>query len=110
MSLLVLTQRAFVHVLQLSIGVLDSLAAVCGKRYGRNKWPGTGKTVEGTLCAVVGTLTTAYAIDVYVCSSSAQLHALVVPVAVVGLFEACTQQIDNLVLPVVSAILILVME
>jgi dolichol kinase len=29
---------------------------------------------------------------------------------VVGLFEACTQQIDNLVLPVVSAILILVME
>ena len=91
----------------LSIGVLDSLAAVFGTRFGRTKWPGTRKSVEGTVCAVVGTLAIAEATNVYVCSARVPLHALAIPIVVVGLLEACTQQIDNVALPVVMVTLFL---
>ena len=94
-------------MLQLSIGVLDSLAAVCGKRYGRTKWTGTSKTVEGTLCAIAGTLTIAYVTDIYVCGGRAQWVEIVVPLVIVALLEARTHQIDNLVLPVVCVIVML---
>lgn len=97
-------------VVQLSIGVLDSLAAVFGKRYGRTKWPGTSKTVEGTLCAIAGTLAVAHAINAFICGGQAHWAGIGVPVVIVALLEACTQQIDNLVLPVVCAILVLVIE
>ena len=95
-------------VVQLSVGVLDSLAAIYGKRYGRTKWPGTNKTVEGTLCAIAGTMAIAQATDSYICGGQAHWVETVVPTVVVALLEACTQQIDNLVLPVVCAILVLV--
>lgn len=91
--------------MQLSIGVMDSLAAIFGKRYGRTKWPGTSKTVEGTLCAIAGTLALAHAIQSYFCGGQTHWAEIVVPVVTVALLEACTQQIDNLVLPVVCAIL-----
>lgn len=96
--------------MQLSIGVLDSLAAVYGKRYGRRKWPGSSKTVEGTICATVGSLIIAQTIDFHICGGQAHWAEIVAPITIVALLEACTQQIDNLVLPVVYAILILGMR
>ena len=106
----------------LAVGVLDSLAAGFGKAYGRHRWPGTLKTVEGTAAAIVGSVGV-----VFVCSSyhnyslsatgggnngATGMHTvllepvvsswaqLCLPVVLIGLLEAFTEQIDNILLPV----------
>ncbi|CAG8756104.1 24501_t:CDS:2, partial [Racocetra persica] len=33
----------------LTLGLGDAMASIIGKRYGRRRWPGTSKTVEGTI-------------------------------------------------------------
>ena len=38
------------------LGVGDSLAAIVGSKYGRIYWPGTHKTIEGSLAAVLGSI------------------------------------------------------
>ena len=88
----------------LSVGVQDSLAAVFGTYCGRHRWPGTTKTVEGTLGAAAVTFAFASLLSTRV----ATMNSLI-PIAVVGLLEAYTQQIDNVVLPVVFSTLVLVL-
>lgn len=39
----------------ISLGVGDSLASIVGGKWGRIKWPGTNKTVEGTLVFILAT-------------------------------------------------------
>ncbi|SCU97419.1 LAMI_0F10000g1_1 [Lachancea mirantina] len=38
-----------------SLGVGDSLASIVGHKWGRIKWPGTNKTVEGTCAFIIAT-------------------------------------------------------
>jgi dolichol kinase len=86
---------------QLAVGVLDSLAAIGGVAYGRHRWPGTSKTAEGTAIAVCGTCAATYLVSHAVgCQDNESFVQVCVPVVVVGLLEAATVQIDNLVLAV----------
>ncbi|KAF9432398.1 hypothetical protein BGZ76_010851 [Entomortierella beljakovae] len=39
-----------------ALGVGDAMASIIGKRYGRHRWPGTIKTVEGTIAFVVSVM------------------------------------------------------
>ncbi|KAG0050732.1 hypothetical protein BGZ83_004479 [Gryganskiella cystojenkinii] len=39
-----------------SLGVGDAMASIIGKRFGRRRWPGTIKTVEGTIAFVVSVM------------------------------------------------------
>jgi len=39
-----------------SLGVGDAMASIVGKRYGRHRWPGTIKTVEGTIAFVASVM------------------------------------------------------
>lgn len=39
-----------------SLGVGDAMASIVGKRFGRHRWPGTIKTVEGTIAFVVSVM------------------------------------------------------
>lgn len=39
----------------ISLGVGDSLASIVGHRWGRIRWPGTNKTLEGTLAFILAT-------------------------------------------------------
>ncbi|SCU94968.1 LADA_0G12596g1_1 [Lachancea dasiensis] len=39
----------------ISLGVGDSLASIVGSRWGRSRWPGTNKTIEGTLAFISAT-------------------------------------------------------
>lgn len=39
-----------------SLGVGDAMASIVGKRWGRHRWPGTVKTVEGTIAFVVSVM------------------------------------------------------
>lgn len=39
-----------------ALGVGDAMASIVGKRFGRHRWPGTVKTVEGTIAFVVSVM------------------------------------------------------
>ncbi|KAG9324405.1 hypothetical protein KVV02_004425 [Mortierella alpina] len=47
-----------------ALGVGDAMASIVGKRFGRHRWPGTIKTVEGTLAFVVSVMIAAGAVFV----------------------------------------------
>ncbi|KAJ2062711.1 dolichol kinase [Coemansia sp. S146] len=84
----------------LSLGVADTAASLVGMKLGRMRWPGTAKTVEGTvgfclsLLAAIGVVLWLLKGDVGV---GWYWYALVS--VVVGVLEALTEQNDNLVVP-----------
>jgi len=87
----------------LSLGIGDTVASVAGTWLGRTKWPGSKKSVEGTICSIIS--------QIIFCLSLSSLGIL--PLSAVGGFrtvsaivvsshlEAFTTQVDNLVLPAV---------
>ncbi|KAJ2732471.1 dolichol kinase [Coemansia sp. BCRC 34962] len=83
----------------LALGVADTAASLVGMRLGRVRWPGTTKTVEGTvgfcasLLAAIGTVLWLKG-DVGI---GWRWYAAVS--VVVGVLEALTEQNDNLVVP-----------
>jgi dolichol kinase len=91
-------------LVQLSVGVMDSLAATCGQTFGRHRWFTSNKTLEGTFGAICGTLLLIFAMKL---EDNCGTPATLVAVVAVGLLEAFTSQIDNLVLPVSLSISIL---
>lgn len=46
----------------LSLGFGDATASLVGKRFGRCKWPGTKKTVEGTLAFIIAVFSSSFII------------------------------------------------
>lgn len=46
------------HLGWITVGVGDSFAAVAGSRFGRYKWPGSSRTVEGTFAMYISTFFT----------------------------------------------------
>eukprot|EP00743_Colponemidia_sp_Colp-15_P012881 GILK01014795.1.p1 GENE.GILK01014795.1~~GILK01014795.1.p1 ORF type:complete len:549 (-),score=69.73 GILK01014795.1:73-1602(-) len=87
----------------LALGVADTAASAVGIRYGRTKWPGSGKSVEGTVAAVVSVIISVYIIQMLLtlCSVPIALHPFpfFLSTVVVCVWEAVTDQIDNLLLP-----------
>ncbi|KAF9951013.1 hypothetical protein BGZ70_001150 [Mortierella alpina] len=47
-----------------ALGVGDAMASIVGKRFGRHRWPGTTKTVEGTVAFVASVMMAAGAVFV----------------------------------------------
>lgn len=97
------------------LGVGDAVGAVVGIYFGLHKWPGTKRTVEGSLGMFVSMVLCSVAI-LYLdpASGTSTLHGA----ALVGLYvspqlmtlsilEAFTSQIDNLCLPIAASILCL---
>eukprot|EP00731_Ephydatia_muelleri_P025952 Em0018g52a len=85
-----------------SLGVGDSIASVAGKLMGKHKWPGTQKTLEGSLMAFFMQMIT-IAMVIFIdpgLNSFSYVQWIVVGVSVTmtTLLEAYTQQIDNLIL------------
>ena len=83
------------------LGVGDSMAAVVGTQWGRTQWSNTGRTVEGSIAMFVS-LSVA-------CSLVARNMSLWLPAVVFcTLLEAVTLQLDNLVLPLAGAAVLLI--
>lgn len=88
----------------LSVGVGDMAASVLGARFGRHKWPNSIKSVEGTLasvffqCLAVGGLWSLKLVHLN------YLKVLYTGVAILvnALVEARTDQVDNLMLPLIT--------
>jgi len=83
----------------LSLGVGDTAAAVFGSMYGKHKWPGSKKSIEGTLAGMACQF-----VFVCVCTQCGIMTVdkwldLTVAVVLTSILETFTLQIDNLVLP-----------
>ncbi|KAI7867182.1 hypothetical protein BDF14DRAFT_1806703 [Spinellus fusiger] len=96
----------------LSLGLGDAAASLVGKYCGRWSWPGTQKTVEGTLAFVVIVCIGSWCIismantmhiedttHFGVMMDSSQWIAYVFIVVLTGLLEAFSTQNDNIVIP-----------
>ncbi|CAG8558088.1 25107_t:CDS:10, partial [Dentiscutata erythropus] len=46
----------------LTLGLGDAMASIIGKRYGRRRWPGTSKTIEGSIAFIIFHLLGAFAV------------------------------------------------
>ncbi|XP_035699533.1 dolichol kinase-like [Branchiostoma floridae] len=85
----------------ISLGVGDTAASVIGSKLGRHRWPGTKKTVEGTLAAVVAQLAACCTLSLLGIQPgfTANLIPIVTAVCLTSLLEAFTSQVDNIVTP-----------
>ncbi|KAJ3160832.1 hypothetical protein HDU86_008192 [Geranomyces michiganensis] len=86
----------------LTLGIGDTLASICGKRFGRTKWPGTLKSLEGTTAFVVSVLLACAVISATGAIpplGEAKWIRLGGCVALTSLLEAMSDQNDNLVIP-----------
>ncbi|KAI8325171.1 hypothetical protein GQ54DRAFT_255139 [Martensiomyces pterosporus] len=89
----------------LSLGVADAAASLVGMRFGRVRWPGTPKTVEGTAGFVLSLLAATEAVCLLSSSSRPSAASSVGWVeflalsTISGVLEALTEQNDNLVIP-----------
>ncbi|KAL0270688.1 UNVERIFIED_CONTAM: hypothetical protein PYX00_008010 [Menopon gallinae] len=88
----------------LCIGVGDTCASVVGKAFGKHCWKGTKKTVEGTIASVFGQIIFVLALASLcdVSYSSTECSKILLAVIIPSLVEALTDQIDNIVLPLIT--------
>ncbi|XP_050401293.1 dolichol kinase [Patella vulgata] len=94
----------------LSLGIGDTVASLAGSTIGRLKWPGTMKTVEGTVCSIVIqclVVYISYYLGIFVIINQWNVLAAIL---LTSLLEAFTTQIDNLVLPIAMFALLSVSE
>lgn len=84
----------------LVLGVGDTAASVIGKRYGKLRWPGSKKTVMGTLGFILS-LATSFLLLQHRLFTANFYNALITLFVTIltGLLEAWSSQNDNLVLP-----------
>ncbi|KAM9977278.1 hypothetical protein ACTFIR_011137 [Dictyostelium discoideum] len=88
----------------LTIGIGDTMASYFGVKYGRNKWFGSQKSIEGTVAGSVFTIIASLLLY-WFCSASgsfltiSSILKIIVTSTSCSLMEASTTQIDNLILP-----------
>jgi len=82
----------------LAVGVGDCFAAVTGIKYGKHRWPGeTKRTLEGSLGCWVSMILVGSFIGCDILN-----FRFIWMVTVVSVLEACTENVDNLILPIVG--------
>jgi dolichol kinase len=92
----------------LSIGIGDTFASVVGSTVGRHKWPKSNKSVEGTIASIIAQAAFIYALNTLgFVPLNTRLTALCgIAVIINSLVEALTDQVDNLVLPIVTYVIL----
>lgn len=92
----------------LSVGVGDTAASVVGSKFGRNKWTNSTRSLEGTVAFVVSILLSVWALELggILDMTQAKWFATVFAALNSALVEAFTDQVDNLVLPLVFYIIV----
>ncbi|CAH1637415.1 unnamed protein product [Spodoptera littoralis] len=89
----------------LSIGIGDTAASWFGSKFGMNQW-GTGpKTYEGTVFNILSQVALMYVIELFgLMSVNNAMLRVAVAAGVSGIVEAKIDQVDNLILPLVTLI------
>nr|CAG4637274.1 EOG090X0BFL [Ceriodaphnia reticulata] len=94
-----------------SLGVGDTAASIGGTLWGKTKFPGSSKSVEGTLCSMLAEICFMLILfysGMFGVSSRLPWFSFLVSSVVTSLVEARTTQVDNLVLPLVMYIILIV--
>ncbi|KAL4227283.1 dolichol kinase [Mactra antiquata] len=86
----------------ISVGVGDAMASYIGRKYGKHKWPGSKKSVEGTLAAFIAQLLAVTILQCFGISGAIVTMETVLCILLISLLEAFTLQIDNLIIPIYS--------
>jgi dolichol kinase len=81
----------------ITLGFGDAMASTIGIRYGRHRWPGTNKTIEGTFAFILCTQLSPWVLGLRL--SVSQFPALLIITTLAGALECVSQQNDNLLLP-----------
>lgn len=91
----------------LSIGIGDTAASYIGSNFGSTKWPGSNRTVEGTIACFTSQLTVTLFLMFfdYLPCNLLSLFRNVLVIGVTSVIESKTDQVDNMVLPLVHYIL-----
>jgi dolichol kinase len=89
----------------ISIGIGDTFASIVGSKFGKHKWWNRNKSVEGTLAGILSQFIFLYMMNLtgYFLTMN-QRKMIICSIAVImnSLVEAFTDQIDNLVLPLIT--------
>ncbi|KAH9508432.1 hypothetical protein Btru_055222 [Bulinus truncatus] len=85
----------------LSLGIGDSVACVIGSKFGRIHYPGSRKTVEGTIASIATQMFAVIFANNLGIIQVSSMSTVFIGVSLSSLFEAFTDQIDNLMLPLV---------
>ncbi|XP_075979545.1 dolichol kinase [Anticarsia gemmatalis] len=89
----------------LSIGVGDTAASWFGSKYGFNKWSDGHKSLQGTSFNIISQIAVVYVLEMFeIFAVPNGLFKIMFVGTVTGLVEAKTDQIDNLILPLVTVI------
>lgn len=84
----------------ISLGVGDSLASIVGGKWGRKFWPGTNKTLEGTVAFIVSTMITSAIFKQYLgYFQSISMVNLSIVCTLCGLLEGNSFMNDNILIP-----------
>ncbi|XP_017146467.1 dolichol kinase isoform X1 [Drosophila miranda] len=92
----------------LAVGVGDTAASVVGSKMGRNMWGNTSRSLEGTIAFVMSILLSVWLLEAtgLLAMTQAKWFATIFAAINSALVEAFTDQVDNLVLPLVFYILV----
>nr|CAI5818600.1 unnamed protein product [Callosobruchus analis] len=95
----------------LTIGLGDTAASIVGSQWGRFHWPGSKKTFEGTLACMLAQAGAVYLLTclnfIYILSPI-EIIKIGLAIIVSSIVEAKTSQVDNLVLPLITYIILVV--
>lgn len=92
----------------ISIGIGDTFASIVGSKFGRHKWWNREKSVEGTIAGILSQFLFIYVLHSLGYLPMSQRLIIISGIAVItnSLIEALTDQVDNLVLPLVTYIIL----
>lgn len=89
----------------LSIGIGDTFASIIGSKLGRHKWSGKSqKSVEGTIASILSQAAFIYCLHFFGFLYLNTRLSAICGIAVISnaLIEAFTNQVDNLILPIIT--------
>ncbi|AAS50821.2 ABR051Cp [Eremothecium gossypii ATCC 10895] len=93
-----LINRSLVGVISLGVG--DSLASIIGRRYGKYHWPGTNKTVEGTLAFIVASAALCLVCQqAFLAFEGVATRNIILACVVSGILEGNSDLNDNILIP-----------
>ena len=94
----------------LSVGIGDTAASVIGYRYGKHKWRGSIKSIEGTVACIIAQVVFLIIMWGLNTLQMNQMKMIGAGIAIVAnsFIETMTDQVDNLILPLITFIILAV--